>query len=186
MANLHLGVRLVMPAWAFFLLIAGTSVHWLLQTRKRTLVLSAAIATVAAQSASVFPHGLASFNGFVGGPRNAIRYLADSNIDWGQALREVAVYAERHRIGKLRLAYFGFDRPERFFAPGTIEYLTPPWTEQPDTPERLVPAKGWYAISASLLPGHFFVPKFRDHYSEFRQRKPVAIAGGSIFIYRVE
>jgi hypothetical protein len=186
MANLHLGARLVMPSWAFFILIGGAAAHWLLITRKRITVLCLLVALLAAMSASVFPHGLAAFNPFVGGARNALRYLADSNIDWGQALRDVAVYTRRHDIKHLNLAYFGFDRPQRFFAPGSVTNIPAPWEDRPDTPERLVPAKGWYAISASLLPGHFFLPKYREYYAEFRQRRPVAVAGGSIFIYRVE
>jgi hypothetical protein len=137
-------------------------------------------------SAASYPHGLAFFNPFTGGSANAIRYLADSNIDWGQSLRDAASWARDHRVDKLKLAYFGFDIPQRYFPPGKVELLVPPWTDRPAASERLIPEKGWYAVSASLLPGQFFLPAFRDYYAEFRVRRPVAVAGGSIFIYRIE
>jgi hypothetical protein len=137
-------------------------------------------------SASAYPNGLSFFNPFVGGNANAIRYLADSNIDWGQSLRDVAAFARERKIDKLKLAYFGFDIPQRYLPPQQIEVLAPPWGDRRGIPVRLIPQKGWYAISASLLPGQFFLPEFRDYYAEFRAREPVSVAGGSIFIYRID
>jgi len=38
-------------------------------------------------TALVYPHYLAFFNQSIGGPHNGYKWLADSNIDWGQDLK---------------------------------------------------------------------------------------------------
>jgi hypothetical protein len=186
MSSLHLGVRLVLPAWAFFVLIAGVAVESLLRDARGRAVVATAVGVLVVASATVFPNGLSYFNPFVGGSEQAIRYLADSNIDWAQSTRDVAAYARDRSVDKLRFAYFGFDVPQRYFPPGRVEFLVPPWNDRVTGAHRLKPEPGWYAISASLLPGHFFLPEYREYYAEFRARKPVAVAGGSVFIYRVD
>lgn len=48
-----------------------------------------------------------------------------------------------------------------------------------------MPSPGYYAVSATLLPGHFFAPEYRDYFRFFRDRRPFAKAGYSIFLYYV-
>ena len=50
----------------------------------------------------------------------------------------------------------------------------------------LYEAPGIYAISVSLLPSHFFAPKYRRYYEYFRNSKPGAIVAESIYIYQVK
>ncbi len=180
LSSLHLGVRLVMPAWAYFFLIAGAAISLM-----RTRWVAVALASAVALSASVYPYGIAYFNPWAGSPKNRLQYLADSNVDWGQSLSEVGRYARKHRIDRVHLAYFGFDRWERYFAPGQVLPVPVPWDGK-STVEVLQPDKGWYAISATLLPGQLLQPRYRDYFAEFRRRRPVAVAGGSMFIYRID
>ncbi len=44
----------------------------------------------------VFPNELAYFNGLAGGPREGYRYLADSNLGWGQSARVLEAYLREH------------------------------------------------------------------------------------------
>ncbi len=46
--------------------------------------MATAVVTYVAASVAIFPHYLAYFNAFAGGPLNGWRYLIDSNLDWGQ------------------------------------------------------------------------------------------------------
>jgi len=182
-SSLHLGVRLVMPAWAFFFLIAGASIQWLLRRTSGRPILASAFASLFLISAAWFPWGLTFFNPFVGGTPQALRYLADSNVDWGQSLGPAIRYA--HRIPLIRVAYFGFDKLDRYCKPGQCINVPIPWGQ--DAPvERYIPEPGWYAVSANLLPGHYFLPKYRDYFIEFHSRKPIAVAGGSMFIYHID
>ena len=186
MASLHLGVRLILPSWPFFFLISGFAIDSLLRTRVRQAAFAALAFTLLVLSVRAYPHGISYFNPYAGPPQHALRYLADSNIDWGQALPEAADFVRRRKIPKLRLSYFGFDKADRYFEPGVIELIAPPWSQQLVQSERLQPEPGWYAISATLLPGHFFAPEYQHFYADFWNRRPVATPGGSIFIYRVE
>jgi hypothetical protein len=43
-----------------------------------------------------FPNSHSYFNEFVGGPRNAHKYMNASNLDWGQDLKAVDAWCERH------------------------------------------------------------------------------------------
>ncbi|HYO80077.1 MAG TPA: hypothetical protein VES20_01645, partial [Bryobacteraceae bacterium] len=186
LSSLQFGARLVLPAWIFAALISGVGVRWLACRTRGRAVLAGIAVTVASSSILSYPHGLAYFNGSIGARTEAVRYLADSNIDWGQAVRDVARFATRNHVPHIHLALFGLDPPSRHFAPGTWDLVPVPWSPEPSTPTRYPVAGGWYAVSAALLPGHSFVPEYREYFAEFRAREPIATAGGSIFIYRID
>ena len=183
-SSLQLGARLVLPAWAMFMLLAGVALERLLRRRAGQAVVAAGAAVVIAGAVSSYPNGIAYFNSFAGRPHENLQLLADSNIDWGQGLRDAASWATAKGIRQLRVSYFGFDQPRRFFRDVRIEMIAPPWNERVAKGQELQPEPGWYAISGSLLPGHFFQPQYRDYYRAFRHRVPEAVAG-SIFFYRV-
>lgn len=185
-ASLQLGVRLILPCWPFFLLVAGLAVSWLLRHPASRVVLTALVLMQTSMTVANYPHGISHFNPYAGPAWNSWRLLNDSNIDWGQALPDLKRYVRENKLGRFRLSYFGFDPPDRHFAPGHVELIPAPWSDQWTQAERYKPEPGWYAISACFLPGHFFAPKYRDYYAEFRNRRPVAVVGGSILIYRVD
>lgn len=184
---LQLGVRLVLPAMPFGLLICAFSIDWLSRTRTRALLLGGLAALLLFESARVYPCGIAFFNLAAGGPSNGFRYLADSNLDWGQGLGDLARYTRQHHIPSVRLSYFGNDMMYRYFLGNQVVPLAPPWSEQLVKSDRLVPEPGaWYAISPTLIPGQFFAPRFKDYYAAFRTLEPVARPGYSIFVYHIE
>ncbi|MBN1385171.1 MAG: glycosyltransferase family 39 protein [Elusimicrobia bacterium] len=53
------------------------------------------------ESISIHPHYIAYFNQFIGGPENGYKYLADSNIDWGQDRFLVIKFSEKNPDVKL-------------------------------------------------------------------------------------
>lgn len=180
----QLGVRLVLPALPFGLLVCGLAIQALWRGRRRVLPVLL-LGWLAVAAARVYPHGISFMNAWTGGPDNGLKYLADSNIDWGHGLPELARFVQERHIGKFRLSYFGTDNPYRFFAPEEMELVAPPWSDQLAGRRHLVPKPGYYAISASLLPGQFFQPKYRDFYRAFRDMHPVAKVADSIYMYKV-
>ena len=79
----------------------------------------------------VLPY-LAYFNELAGGPRNGYRSLVDSNLDWGQDLRNLKRWLREREIEEpINLCYFGMADP-RFYQirhvkmPGGYE-LEPPF-----------------------------------------------------------
>jgi len=186
LSSLQLGVRLVLPAIAGLLLWCLQPMRLMLRHRATTALLALLVAWLAARSTLQYPHYIAYFNSLAGGSDAGIRYLSDSNLDWGQDLGALAEFVRRNSIPKIRLAYFGNDNPYVYLSEDQLERIAPPWSPELVQGPRLVPAPGYYAISATLLTGQLFEPRFRDYYHELRVRRPLAKAGYSIFIYKVE
>jgi len=78
----------------------------------------------------------------------------------GQGLPDLADFVRKRGIHKLRLSYFGFDIPYRYFPEGELEVVAPPWDDSTAEGKYLRPEPGYYAVSATLLPGHYFAPKY--------------------------
>jgi hypothetical protein len=184
LSSLQLGVRLVLPALPFGLLLAGVALDWLWTARGRIAAILLII-WLAGASLWIYPRGITFFNAWAGGPQNGLRYLADSNVDWGQGLPDLADYLRRNRISQPRVSYFGTDNQWRYFREGEIELLAPPWSDSLAQGNPYRPEPGYYAISATLLPGQHFQPKYRDYFRAFREMQPVARPGNSFYVYKV-
>jgi hypothetical protein len=182
---LQYGVRLVLPALSFGLLLCGVAIaDWI--PRRKIAIVACLLTWLAVRSAEIYPHGISYFNLWIGGPESGLQYLADSNLDWGQDLAELAEFTKAHDIRKIYLSYFGNDNPYRYFSEDQLEVIAPPWDRSLAKGPVYEPGPGFYAISANLLPGHFFGPQHRDYYKVFREMEPIAKAGYSIHIYLVE
>jgi hypothetical protein len=110
------GIRLVLPLVAFAIvgMTAALVVGWqaLGDNRKRWLLSFVAAGSgvwLLWTSLSVWPHGLCYTNELWGGTENGYRCLSDSNYDWGQGLKELALWQETHRAGDLHVLYYGTD-----------------------------------------------------------------------------
>ena len=75
----QLGIRYVMPALPFLIVLAGAAARDDARRRWLPWVLAA---WAAASALSYFPHFIAYFNELIGRRVNAYRYLADSNLEW--------------------------------------------------------------------------------------------------------
>ena len=144
------------------------------------LALWLALATV-----RIYPHFLAFFNPIGGGPEEGWHILADSNVDWGQDLKELKAWMERGGVERVRLSWFGSARPEHYginfdLLPGVphggLMCEHPPF--DPHQPE-----PGLYVISVSNLAGVSLCDP--DLYAWFRARPPDAKVGYSLFVYEV-
>jgi hypothetical protein len=185
LSSLQLGVRLILPALACFFLWSGRTLEFLRERRASMAIVWLLLAWTAARTSFQYPDYIAYFNSLAGGSDAGIRYLSDSNLDWGQDLPSLAEYVSTHEIPNIRLAYFGNDNPYAYLDDSRIIRIAPPWHESLVSGPRIQPEPGYYAISATLLTGQFFEPKFRDYYQAFRQATPIGKAGYSIFIYKV-
>jgi hypothetical protein len=184
-------------------------------TRRRLacgLIGAGLIATVAA-TLWVHPHYLAYFNAVSGGPSRGAEHLIDSNLDWGQDLVGLLRWLETNVPGeRVGLAYFGQINPRVFEQRGEgFDWFLPPPEpgSMPQLPPRyaLNPARiqlepGLYAVSASLvegLPWRVYDSPWQafdqtrwapwqawfNAFGYFRDLKPIAKVGYSIWIYRV-
>ncbi len=130
---------------------------------------------------SVKPHYIAYFNEAVGGPRNGVRYLTDSNLDWGQGLKLLKQALEPSDIEKgIYLCYFGVGDPHAY----GIRYMDlgpiPIGGREDDRADpRFQPTK--FAISATHLQSTYYTRK--DVYAWLKDYKPWKVIGYSIFVY---
>jgi 4-amino-4-deoxy-L-arabinose transferase-like glycosyltransferase len=133
----------------------------------------------------IYPHFLAFFNPIGGGPDEGWHILADSNIDWGQDLKELKAWTEREGVERVRLSWFGSARPEHYginfdLLPG-VPHGGLMCEQPPFNPEQ--PEPGLYVISVSNLVGVSLCDP--DLYAWFRARPPDAKVGYSLFVYEV-
>ncbi len=120
-------------------------------------------------SVKVYPHYLSYYNEAIGGPKNGMRYVTDSNIDWGQDLKRLAKYVEESNIDKIRLDYFGGGMPEYYLGD---KYIF--WNENK------APEPGWYAISVT----YFQQSQAQNRYHWLKGVKPYTTIGHSILIFK--
>jgi 4-amino-4-deoxy-L-arabinose transferase-like glycosyltransferase len=133
--NLNIGVRHVLAVYPFFTLLAAPLFGQPGRRRAAALVL---LAWHAGESFRAHPDYLPYFNQWARGREH--RYLADSNLDWGQDLARLARYARERRLGPLQLSYFGQADPAKF----GLSYRRLDWGK---------PDRGWIAISVNHLVG---------------------------------
>lgn len=185
-SQLHLGFRYALPALPFLVLCGGFALQGLAPAWRRGFA-AGCLLWAALACARIYPQGLAYFNEWIGGPSNGWRYLADSNLDWGQNLPELARWMASHPVPRIKLCYFGIDIPEHHLDPARIEIVEAPWAAVPDLKEtRFRPEPGTYAISVNAILGFGFPPAYREYFSYFKARPPDDRAGHSIFIYHVQ
>lgn len=189
----NLGIRYMIPALPFAYWIGGLGAAWLIHSRSRwTKALAAVLAAgVVAPAIGIYPDHLAYFNeaaclpgsldqiGIDGGARCGPLWLDDSNVDWGQGLKQLKDWLERHARGrKIRLAYFGTFLPEVYGI--ACERIGP---------EELMadPKAGLYVVSAHFVAR---VPalgaRLKPGAGEWlRRTPPVAIVGHSLYVYEL-
>lgn len=202
---LNIGVRHVLPTFPFiYVLVSREIARWLrshdvsapeswfewmrnmyeiyIKSVPRYLLAGFLLFWLIAGTVSVFPHFMSYYNELAGGTHEGWRIAVDSNYDWGQDLKRLAQYVERHNIEKISVDYFGGGSPEYY-----LGKKFEPWWSARGAP----PAGGWFAISATFRQGAFGTPvkglirKPEDSYEWLAKYPPVARVGYSIFLYKL-
>ncbi|MGE5303903.1 MAG: ArnT family glycosyltransferase [Alphaproteobacteria bacterium] len=181
----NLGVRYMIPATAFLLVLAGRSWFFFVTNKTTRLVGTVLAVWLAVSVLRVSPHYISYFNEIVGGPENGPYYLDDSNVDWGQDLKRLARYLRDNGIREVVLAYWGPTPAEYYLAPYGIRYK--PWTYE--MAGSVHPPAGFYALSVNQLIGikreQLWLNQPANPAMDWLRRfKPIARVGFSIYIYR--
>ena len=193
-SNLNLGYRYLLPVLPFIFVLAGRMGQWIAENLStlagpRRALLAAATAALVGWSAwsglAIYPHYLAYFNEWAGGPEDGWRILVDSNLDWGQDLKGLKRWMDENGVQRVKLGYVGEAYPAYY----GIEFdPLPSWPDRWQHPFHHDlyppdPAPGVYAISANLIQGRNLADP--QTYAWFCARAPIDKVGYSIFIYRV-
>lgn len=189
----NMGVRYIIPAMPFAYLLGGMALAALFASRAvwPRWIAAGLCLWVVVTAAGIYPDHLAYFNesacllerpgdiGWDGGSRCGPLWLDDSNVDWGQGLKQLHAWLDRHPdVPPVRLAYPGMFPPDGY----GIRY-------EPLQTHNLLsdPTPGWYAISATMIGR---VPTVGEKFGQgggawLRRTAPVAIVGHSFYIYQV-
>lgn len=184
--NLNIGIRHVLPTFPFiYLLVSGKISKWIpekygsFDKSSKKFILIVLMIWLARETTSIFPSYLAYFNQIGGGPANGYKYVADSNLDWGQDLKRLSYFVEKNEIEKIKVDYFGGGNPRYYLGDKFEEFHSDP------------KAKGWIAVSATFLQGgRAEATKGFDqnttYYKWLDNYEPVAKIGYSIFVYKID
>lgn len=103
----NIGLRRILPAFPFLLLLASGVIAGELSYLRLWLAVGLICWSVF-EAATIYPHHLAYFNVFAGGPEKAPYLLDDSNIDWGQDLPALAKWQKKNKnTADMKIIYFG-------------------------------------------------------------------------------
>ncbi|MFZ3031681.1 MAG: glycosyltransferase family 39 protein [Candidatus Moraniibacteriota bacterium] len=202
--NLNIGFRHLFPILPFLYLLIGKAVadiykrhiaepatHQIL-----AIMISLFLFAVVAIPVISYPSYLSYFNAMAGGHTEGYRYATDSNYDWGQDLKHLKNFVNKHNecqagtaplsstctltsyppIDQIRVDYFGGSNPRYYLGDRYVSW----WASRE-------PEAGWYAISSffyqeslykTLAPGE-------KNYSWLKDKTPLARAGDSFFIYYI-
>ncbi|HKF55424.1 MAG TPA: glycosyltransferase family 39 protein [Blastocatellia bacterium] len=183
---IDIGYRHLLPVLPLLLILASRAAPSSFNLKAwPTLVVAGLVLWLVVESVAVAPHYLAFFNEAAGGPSNGYQVLTDSNLDWGQDLIGLRDYMNRNGVESVNLSYFGSTPPEAYgikYVP-LISYPRHMFATAQDLRILLHPPPGVYAISATNLQGVMFP----DHhfYQWFKDQKPDAVIGHTIFVYVV-
>ncbi|MBI1347261.1 hypothetical protein GC163_13355 [bacterium] len=182
LAGNQLGIRYILPAFPFLIVLASSSARWIDWEKmpRRTVVILLAAASLPF-SLRYHPHHLAYFNEYAGGPANGWQHLVDSNVDWGQDLHALKDWLDEHPGEPIKLAYFGTVSPSAVGFGN--DYHLPPTR---------YPSPGRYAVSVNYVAGRphrlrdvdgLDITANIDDFGYFRFFEPDARIGYSIFVY---
>jgi hypothetical protein len=168
-ANIDIGVRHVLPVYAFAAPLAGLSV---VRLWRQTKIIGVLCVCLIAGSIWAHPHYLADFNLLAMGKPE--RIVADSDLDWGQDLPFATEALRRRGVQEAWLAYYGiFDwRRERTAAYRALA---------PNTP-----VQGWVVVSIRNLYFDGAIARAKgqpEPYGWLKTIPPTMRAGRSILIF---
>jgi hypothetical protein len=193
-SRINIGVRHLLPVFPFLFILGGALLERMLGSgrRGRALVAAALACWVVFEAARAYPHYVPYMNQLAW-RRPHWYYLTDSNVEWGDDARALALYLRARgetRVTAALLDGVSFNEHGVPYA-RTLDHYG---VEQvnlvsADPADTAPPGTRYVAVGASYLNGAFLlavpVPQ-RLKVLEYRGRTPEAVFGNSIYLYRVK
>jgi len=182
--KLCLGVRYMLPLYAFMFLFIARIAGWIdfknikNLAKPMSLVVVLLLVWYVLEGVVIYPHYLAYYNEFVGGYKNGYHYLTDSNTDWGQDLKRLGKYVEDKDIKTIYVDVF----PGGFEAKHHLGDRMIEWHVQNGRPT------GYFALSATFYQNSRLKKDSNGgvDYSWLDNIKPETNIGGSILVYNLK
>ena len=182
-SRVQIGHRHLMPVYPFLMVWSG-SLAVKAGEGVKGRVISAVLAVLffghAASAARANPWHLSYFNEFTRG--SGQEYLTDSNIDWGQGLKELGRWCGENGVEGLYMSYFGTGDPHYY----GIKYVPVGFIDNLEQGERRGDIIGerepvYFAVSVTNLKATYYAEK--NVFAWLEEYEPVAVAADSIYVY---
>ena len=191
MSPIAIGIRYYLPAFPFLFALGGGMLDFLRRRANGRLASGSMLVVVIAfgwmsiEALRAFPNHMPYMNQLASS-RPHWWYLSDSNVEWGDDLKELASYL--HAKGETRvltMALGDFLTPS-FYGIQRFNLLGPP----------VHPTPKYTALGASFLNGSTVLEVINgkvvseeervNWFDSFRRRTPEAVIGNSIYVYRTD
>ncbi len=177
----EVGLRHVFPVYPFLFIGMGVAAadSWRRRPRLTALFVFALLSGLIVETLWSYPDFIPFFNLFSGGARGGISLLSDSNLDWGQDLPLLSQWQKDHPDRTIILVYFGSADPAYY----GIQYFKTSTQSSLPSAKQINELHPVYAVSATVLQGTYLTSADYIKAEPFREAKPFAILGGSIYLF---
>lgn len=180
-SGINIGIRHLLPVYPFLIGLASAAVVALWRRGgmwKAALVLL--FAYQAAVVVRVSPHYIPFANDFWGGPDATYKVLSDTNVEWGQSLKEVERYVERHGVDRCWYAGVGPTAMHRAAQPCRLLPDGYRWvlTEEPLAPPVPRRIEGTVFLSVRMLP-----PRGGPEYAPLLEAGAKQMLAGTLLVF---
>lgn len=180
-SGLNRGVRYILPVYPFLVVLAALAVWRLGRARKPWGYAAWGLLTLhALSSAHAFPNYVPYSNEIWGGPSQTYKVLTDSNVDWGQQLKETKTYLDARGVKDCWFGYFAsLTADPNYYGIPCKPMLAPSGGD-------VIPAhlSGTVLISATAMASGG--PEELNPYAPFVHLRPDDEIAGGILVYRGE
>jgi 4-amino-4-deoxy-L-arabinose transferase-like glycosyltransferase len=192
MSTIDIGVRYYLPAYPFFFIMSGAMLDDVLRRAGKRVAIASALAAaifcwVAVEAVRAYPDHMTYMNQLASRAPHWW-YLSDSNVEWGDDVRALALYLHERGERRVGAAIMNWPMLDIYHIEGASVFVPP--GEKPEDVR-------YVAIGASLLNGSTVPGEFDDgvelteservnYFDQFRRRTPEKIFGGSIYLYRMK
>ena len=185
-SGMNIGVRHLLPMYAFLFVFAGAGVAALASRGKGWGIACAVLVGAhALSSMAVFPVEIAYANEAAGGPQRLHTLLSDANVDWAQQLLQVRAWQDRHPGEECWFAYFANPEIDPAVYGVHCHMLPTVDTEWLGGAEMIPPViQGAVLISAGDLSGCEWPTGKVNPYAGFQAMRPEESIDYGVFVYR--
>jgi hypothetical protein len=170
----QIGIRYLLPVFPMIFVWVSRMVPEFLAIRAGKVVLAVLLLWNAYSCLHAFPNYIPYFNELAGGASRGAEFLDDSNVDWGQGVKQAAEYVRDRRPDRVTIYSFSpLDNPQYYGLPRNLLA-----SEARDQLLGKRPGPGTYIISAHK------VVRMRQADPAWMTYKPIDRIGESLWVYQ--
>jgi 4-amino-4-deoxy-L-arabinose transferase-like glycosyltransferase len=190
-SRIDIGVRYYLPAYLPLFVLGGALLVRMWEARHRHRVWAPTVVILLgwtlAEAVRAYPDHIPYMNQLASA-RPHWWYLSDSNVEWGDDIKELSEYLKARGETQVRTAVVGAWGTLNLYGVGNLDL-----TEPPGVVARYPPTR-YTAVGASYLNGST-VPEYTvgtaatieervNKFASYRERRPEAVFGRSIYLFR--